>query len=111
MEFGAASFCVFEGDGHVFLWGGQGFAGHGCAAEIVALGIGDAPLAGLLADDEDPLIFAGQGEERVGAGGDVEGDDLEVRCSDEGGGGIGSGAPDFAVGNDVGADGAALEAR
>ena len=78
MEFGAASFCVFERDGHVFLRGGQGFAGHGCAAEVVALGVGDAPLAGLLADDEDPLVFAGQGEEGVGAGGNVEGADLEV---------------------------------
>jgi len=110
MEFGAASFCVLEGDGHVFLGGGQGFAGHGCAAEIIALGVGDAPLAGLLADDEDPLLGAGEGEESVGAGGDIEGADLEISGSDEGRGGIGSGAPDFAVGNNVGADGPALEA-
>ena len=37
VEFGAAAFCVLEGDGHVFLRGGQGFAGHGCAAEVIAL--------------------------------------------------------------------------
>ena len=35
---------------------------------------------------------------------------LRLVGGDEGGGGIGSGAPDFAVGDDVGADGAALEA-
>ena len=58
--------------------GGQGLAGHGCAAEVIAFGVGDAPLAGLLADDEEPLLGAGQGEEGVGAGGDVEGADLEV---------------------------------
>ncbi len=109
MEFGAAAFCVLEGDGHVFLRGGQGFAGHGCAAEVIALGVRDAPFTGLLADDEYPLLRAGQGEESVGAGGDVEGADLEVSRGDEGGGGVGSGAPDFAVGNDVGAYGAAFK--
>ena len=109
MEFGAAAFGVLEGDGHVFLGGGQGLAGHGCAAEIVAFRVRDAPLAGLLADDEEPLVFAGQGEESVGAGGDVEGADLEVGCGDESSGGVGSGAPDLAVGGQLGADFAALK--
>ena len=49
----------------------QGLAGHWRAAEVVAFGVGDAPLAGLLADDEEPLVFVGQGEEGVGSGGNV----------------------------------------
>ena len=63
----------------MFSWeDGQGLAGHGCAAEVLALGVFGAPLAGLLVDDEEPLVCAGQGVEGVGAGGNVERADLEV---------------------------------
>jgi len=110
VELRSASFSVLEGDGHVFLRRRHRLAGHGRATEVVAFGVRDAPLTSLLANDEEPLTFAGQGEEGVGAGGDFEGADLEIGCGDESGGGVRTGAPDFTVGDDVGADGAAFEA-
>ena len=44
---------------------------HRRAAEVVALRIGDAPLAGLLAEHELPGPARGNGVDRVGAGGHV----------------------------------------
>src|SRR5207302_7447315 len=60
VEFGGVSFGVLEGDGHVFLRRRRWLGGHRRPAEVIAFGIGDAPFAGLLADDEEPLVFVGK---------------------------------------------------
>jgi len=82
---------------------------HLGAAEVGAFGIGDAPLAGLLAEDELPGCSgsARQGEERVAAGGNTERADLEIAGGYEAGGWIGSGAPGLAVGDEATHDDAA----
>ena len=38
----------------------RGGHGHRRTAQVLALRVGDAPLAGLLADDPLPLLLAGQ---------------------------------------------------
>src|SRR5579862_5285734 len=98
MKLGSSSLGVFEGDGHVLLRSGQRLSsGHGCTAEVVALGIGDAPLAGLLADDEEPLVFVRQCEEGVGTGRDVQGSYFEVNGGDEGCGFVSTHPPDLSI--------------
>src|ERR1700761_4832950 len=108
MELRVGALSVLEGDGHVLLRGREGFSGHGRAAKVLRLRVFGSPLRGLLVDDEQPLAGAGEGVDGVGAGGNVEGANLQVCWSYEGGGGVGSGSPDLAEGDDGGADGAAF---
>jgi hypothetical protein len=104
VEFGFVAHGVLEGDAHDLLGARERLLHHGGAAEVAAFGIRDAPFAGLLADDEGPLAVGGEGEEGVGSGGNHQGTDLEVDGGDEGGGGIGSSAPDFTVGDEAAHD-------
>ena len=85
---------------------------HVDASEIVAgAGIGGAPFAGFLADDELPFVGVGHGEDGVAAGGNGGAADVEIGVGDEGGRFICAGAPDLAVGNEITENFAALHAR
>ncbi len=52
-------------------------------------------------------LAPGESEEGIAAGGDHEGADLEIAGGDEAGGGVGSGAPGLAVGDESAHDDAA----
>src|ERR1700682_1943112 len=93
-----ATLCtLIEGDGEI-LGGRGGFRNlHVDASEIVfRAGISGTPFAGLLADDESPFIFAGNGEDCVFAGGNGFFSAWNVRRGDERGGFIGSPTPKLA---------------
>src|SRR6187551_41677 len=60
-----------------------------------------APLAGLLADDECPLVLSGKGEERVAPRRNTRAADHDVPGGDEGGGFIRAGTPHCAILHDV----------
>src|SRR5215471_1660826 len=101
-----------KGDRKVLDWGTSGSGLHIHAREILFLtGIVRAPLAGLLADDERPLVLAGKGEERVAARRNVRAADHDVPCGDEGSGFIRAGSPDLAILHDIREDVAAFLAR
>src|SRR5271166_2416027 len=103
---------LVEGDGEVFYRGGQAGRSHVHADEVtVCAGIGRTPFAGFFADNQGPFVFVGNGEERVAAGGDRFAAYREVGVGDEGGGFVGAGAPDLAVGNQTAVNLAAFGAR
>ena len=91
-----------EFDGELFSGGGLGGGFHFDAAEVlVGVVLEGAPLFGGFVEDEGPFGLAGDGEEGVSAGGDMEGAEHEVALGGEGGGFIGSGTPDLAEGGEV----------
>ena len=80
---------------------GRGGFGHSHfdAAEVLTGVVAQSPLPGLFVDDEIPGVgIFDQGVEGVIAFGNVEAADVQVGVSVEGGGGVGSGAPDGVVG-------------
>src|SRR5580704_7263811 len=108
---GAAGRGVVEGDGEVFHRRRELGDFHVDAGEVVArAGIGGAPFAGFLADDELPFVGVGHGEDRVAAGWDGGAADVEIGVGDERGRFICAGAPDLAVGNEITENFAALHA-
>ena len=67
--------------------------------------VGDAPLAGLLVDDElRGAVLVGDGEQRVRAGGERVAADLDRLLGREQGRLVGAGAPDLAVGDQAAPD-------
>ena len=67
-------------------------------------------LRRVLADDDRPFRFSGDGKERISAGGDIVAFEFHRRAEGDFGGLIGAGAPHLAVGNDAAEDGAVLHA-
>ena len=93
---------MIEGDGEILDWRGGLRDFHVDAGQIVVgTGIGGAPFAGLFADDESPFAFTGDGEDGVLAGWHGSSTDSDVGGGGEGGGFIGTGAPDLSVGNEA----------
>ena len=94
-----------EGEGEFFGFFVEGFFFHVDAGEFVFLdvgGVGDAPLADLFVDNEfGGAIGFGLHAEGVSAGGDGGVAEGEIDLGDEGGGIVGTHAPDGAVGDDV----------
>ena len=96
---------LVEGDGEVFDGGGGGGDFHVNAGEVVGwAGIVGAPLTGFLADDENPLILVGDGEQGVATGGNGGAAYDDLSSVYKSGGFIGSGAPDLAEGNEFAED-------
>jgi len=93
---------VIEGDGEILQRRRELGDFHVDAREVFArAGIGGAPLAGLLADDELPFVGVRNGEEGVAACGNGGAADVEIGVGDKSGRFIRAGTPDFAVGDEI----------
>jgi hypothetical protein len=103
---------LVEGDGEVLDGGGESGDLHIDTGKVIRrTRIVGAPFVGFLAEDESPFVFVGDGEERVGSGRYRSATDGDIGGVDEGGGFIGTGAPDLCEGNEFAKDFAALRAR
>src|SRR5262249_427177 len=102
---------LFESDGEILDWSRQRGGLHVHAREIVGLaGVSCSPFAGLLANDQRPLVLAGNRKQGIGAGRNRRAANVQVHRGRQRGGFVGTGTPDLIEGNDTAVNLAGLDA-
>ena len=111
VKFGGVGRGVLERQAHHFLRRSHGLGLHRDAAEVFGLVVREAPLAGLIVDDELPDVGAGQRINGVRSGRDQQVAELQRHRGNEGSGGIRAGAPDLAIRDELAHDLASAHVR